>query len=148
VYFSARSFAKLESLARLELPDGDPVRDFFLRELDRGVVLGAGEMRGDVVEVGDRVAYRTNGSRTPENRRLSYPADLRPAADEISVLSPVGVALLGLREGSGMTFTTPDGTATRVHVVKVAPSSNRICQSPEARRGGSRTRASAVNPAL
>jgi regulator of nucleoside diphosphate kinase len=125
VYFSARSFAKLESLARLDLPDGDPVRNFLLRELDRGVVLGAGEMRSDVVEVGDRVAYRTNGSTTPENRRLAYPADLRPAADEISVLSPIGVALLGLREGSGMFFTMPDGTAARVQVVKVAPSSNR-----------------------
>lgn len=118
IYVTTRSFAKLESLARLSLREGDPLRGFLLGELDRAIVLA--EVGAAVVEVGDRVVYRAHGSRTPENRRLVYPGDRHPAGDAIPLLSPVGIALLGLKEGSGMAFSMPDGTRGQVRVVKVA----------------------------
>jgi regulator of nucleoside diphosphate kinase len=47
---------------------------------------------------------------------LSYPHDARPAAGRISVLSPAGMALLGLPVGAVATWTGPQGEETAVRI--------------------------------
>jgi regulator of nucleoside diphosphate kinase len=119
IHVSTRSFAKLERLARLKLAAEDPVRAFLLRELDRAIVLHPTQIPGDVVEIGDQVIFRTAANRLPMKKYLVYPGEQCAAGDSISALSLVGVALLGLREGSGMNFNMPDGSPARVQVEQV-----------------------------
>lgn len=59
----------------------------------------------------------------PRKLTLCYPDDAEPAAGFISVLSPVGVALLGLRGGETAHWTTPDGQAhaARIEAILFQP---------------------------
>lgn len=50
---------------------------------------------------------------------LVYPRDANIATGRISVLTPVGVALLGLAEGATVRFTAPSGEEKRLTVLKV-----------------------------
>jgi regulator of nucleoside diphosphate kinase len=47
---------------------------------------------------------------------LCYPDDAEPADGFISVLSPLGAALIGLRVGDVAQWTTPDGRAHKARV--------------------------------
>lgn len=50
---------------------------------------------------------------------LCYPADAEPDAGFVSVLSPVGAALLGRRVGSRASWVTPDGRRHEAEIVAV-----------------------------
>jgi regulator of nucleoside diphosphate kinase len=47
---------------------------------------------------------------------LCYPSDAEPAAGSISVLSPAGMALLGLPVGALATWTGPNGEESAVRI--------------------------------
>jgi regulator of nucleoside diphosphate kinase len=50
---------------------------------------------------------------------ICFPADAEPAAGFISVLSPVGLGLIGLREGAVARWLTPSGEECSAEVVSV-----------------------------
>ncbi len=52
--------------------------------------------------------------------RLVYPRDADFAGGRLSVLTPVGCALLGLREGESTAFVARDGTRKHLRVLTVA----------------------------
>ena len=56
-------------------------------------------MRADVVTMYSRVELVDVHTHRRQVVTLCYPQDAEPAAGFISVLSPVGISLLGLREG-------------------------------------------------
>jgi regulator of nucleoside diphosphate kinase len=57
------------------------------------------------------------GGGEPARLTLCYPADAEPASGFISVLSPVGIALLGLRLGELARWRTPDGQDHAARIV-------------------------------
>ncbi len=50
---------------------------------------------------------------------LCYPWDAEPAGGFISVLSPVGLALIGMREGSTARWQTPSGEESSAQVAAI-----------------------------
>ena len=50
---------------------------------------------------------------------ICFPRDAEPAAGFISVLSPVGLSLIGLREGAVARWLTPSGEECSAEVVSV-----------------------------
>lgn len=50
---------------------------------------------------------------------LCYPDDADPAAGFVSVLSPVGSALIGLPVGVLATWRTPDGQQLQAHIAEI-----------------------------
>ncbi|WP_312837404.1 GreA/GreB family elongation factor, partial [Atlantibacter hermannii] len=48
-----------------------------------------------------------------------YPAQMRDSAEELSVMAPVGAALLGLRVGSTIHWTLPNGNETHLEVLEL-----------------------------
>lgn len=58
---------------------------------------------------------------TGEQRRLTlcYPHDADPAAGFVSVLSPVGAGLLGLKKGRVARWSTPDGGTATAKIVEI-----------------------------
>lgn len=68
-------------------------------------------VRADVVTVNSRVELLDQHTHRRQVLTLCYPQDAEPAAGFISVLSPVGISLLGLRAGDVATWQTPHGEA-------------------------------------
>ena len=75
--------------------------------------------RGSVA-IGSTVRYAIEGG---EQRTvtLTYPADADIEQGRISVMTPIGIALLGLAKGQSMDWTSRDGRSNRLTVLDVVP---------------------------
>jgi regulator of nucleoside diphosphate kinase len=92
--------------------------DGLLYELERAQVVPDGTVPDDVVRMGSFIRFRTDGGNEREVE-LVYPADADIAAGRVSVLTPVGTALLGLRSGQSITWLTRDGRKQLLTVLGV-----------------------------
>ena len=74
---------------------------------------------GDIVTMYSQfmVVDEATGART--KLALCYPADADPAAGFISVLAPLGAALLGLRVGDVAHWAVPDGESHATRIVEM-----------------------------
>ncbi|WP_247878121.1 hypothetical protein [Azospirillum sp. TSO22-1] len=67
-----------------------------------------------------RVLFRRADGMPLEWGELAYP-DQPPGDGRVTVASPLGVALLGLREGARMPYVDADGTRRWLSVERVLP---------------------------
>lgn len=89
---------------------------FLARELRRAAVCHPDHLPDDVVALNSRVVFRIKGDPEVYARLLVHPRDLLCEATEISVLTPLGTALLGLPVGAAMPFLPLGGEAREVRV--------------------------------
>ena len=78
-------------------------------ELDRATVVPVERMPGNVVRMHSRVTYLDEYSGERREAELVFPDEADLARGKISVLAPVGSALLGLQEGQTIEWLFPDG---------------------------------------
>ena len=93
--------------------------DGLLYELERAQVVPDEAVPGDVVRMGSTVRFRTNGGDEREVE-LVYPKDADIGSGRISVLTPIGTALIGLRSGQSITWLTRDGRKQVLTVLGVS----------------------------
>jgi regulator of nucleoside diphosphate kinase len=93
--------------------------DGLLYELERAKVVADHAVPDNVVRMGSRVRFRTNGG-DERAVELVYPKDADIEAGKISVLTPIGTALIGLRQGQSITWLTRDGRKQVLTVLAVA----------------------------
>lgn len=87
--------------------------------LDMARVVKAETVPESVVTMNSRVLFQD--VRTGEDGTVSivYPDDADPSSGRISVLSPVGAALLGESEGNEVELPLPHGQTRRIKIVDV-----------------------------
>jgi regulator of nucleoside diphosphate kinase len=79
-------------------------------ELDRAIVVPAHEVPHGVVTMGSRIQVRDLGSGRIAGYKLVYPREADAAEHRLSVLAPLGTALLGNAEGDAVEWKMPGGT--------------------------------------
>lgn len=89
------------------------------RELVRANVVPRGEIPKDVVTMNSRVVFENETTGERREVTLVFPAHADIEAGRISVLVPVGTALLGLRAGQSIDWELPGGEKQRYKIVKV-----------------------------
>lgn len=92
-----------------------------LRELlDASELVASPTVPPDVVTMYTQVLLHDPGNDAPQYRlTLCYPEHAEPARGFISVLSPVGTSLIGLRVGDTAQWRTPGGQSGRARIVAV-----------------------------
>ena len=75
------------------------------------------QVPADVVTMYSQIDVLEAGAGRPRRLTLCYPDDAEPSAGFISVLSPVGAALLGLRVGDTARWTGPGGQRSSARVL-------------------------------
>ena len=110
-------------LQRLErvlasLQDVTPGVEALEAELARANVVGHDEVPAGVVTMNSRVFCRDEGSGKEYHLTLVYPQDAGPAGT-VSVLAPVGSALLGLSLDQSIDWSAPYGRKLRLRVIAV-----------------------------
>jgi regulator of nucleoside diphosphate kinase len=85
-------------------------------ELNRAEVVDAGRLPDSVITMNSRVLLLVDG--TEEEVALVYPHEADVSKNMISVLSPIGTAILGYGEGDIIKWNVPSGV-TNVEVKKV-----------------------------
>lgn len=66
-----------------------------------------------------RVRFRDLLTTEEHIRTLVYPAGLKDSREQISVMAPLGAALLGMHVGNSITWPLPNGEATRIEVMEL-----------------------------
>lgn len=88
-------------------------------ELARAVVVPREEMPRDVVTMKSRVVFENETTGERREVTLVYPREADIDAGKISVLVPVGTALLGLRVGQSIDWKLPSGETHRYRIIEV-----------------------------
>lgn len=112
-----------ETLARLAdaIAERNPaVAEELLAELDRARVVADASMRADVVRMGSTLRYVTDAG---EDRTVTlvFPAEADISAGRVSILTPIGAALIGLSPGQSIDWESRDGRVHRLTVEGVEP---------------------------
>ena len=105
----------LDSLGNNQFPDKESLQD----ELDRANVVEPQKIPPDVVTMNSTVTFKVESSDREFSLTLVYPNDAGDNTSKISILAPVGSALLGLREGDEMSWPKPGGGFLVVRILKV-----------------------------
>jgi len=80
------------------------------RELDRAEIIETEDLSSDVVTMHSAVRVRDLDSGRSVVYTLAFPADADIEQQRISVLAPIGTALIGYRAGDHVEWRTPGGT--------------------------------------
>ena len=73
----------------------------------------------DLVTVNSKVSFRDELTGTVHTVTIVYPQDFSIPERRISVLSPVGRALLGRRVGNTVALELPDGNRRDIHITQL-----------------------------
>ena len=110
---------RIEALLE-RLPAADVERLGALRaELDRADVVEPAAMPRDIVTMNSTVTFEDEGNAETLTLTLVYPA-AAGAPGTVSILAPVGSALLGLARGQQIDWPTPDGRVRRLKVLEIS----------------------------
>lgn len=90
------------------------------RELDRARILPPGRVSAGHVRIGSVVCYRDESTGRETRVRLVWPQDADIEQGRISVMTPIGVALIGMAAERSIDWTTRSGEVKRLTVVSVA----------------------------
>ena len=108
---------RLAGLAAVMLDSRPELAEELLGELARARIASGAALPADTVQMGSTLTYEADGQR--RRVTLVYPHDADIAAGRISVLTPIGTALIGLAEGQSIDWTSRDGRRQRLTVVAV-----------------------------
>lgn len=91
-------------------------------ELARADIVQSVEVPSDAVTMGSTVTFTDLDSNEEKTITLVYPGEADVTQMKISVLSPVGSALIGLRIGGNIDWPVPLGKVRRLKVIAVQQS--------------------------
>lgn len=115
---SSHDLERIEALLQAMPERTLPGKGALVEELDRADVRAPHDMPPDVVTMNSTVRFAMAVPRKEFCLTLVYPQDAG-GDDRISVLAPVGSALLGLAAGEGTEWPRPRGGTLRVDVLEV-----------------------------
>ena len=126
--------ADLERLDRLldsASPSHTPGLDALRRELDRAEVVEPHEIPPNVITMNSMARFVDEVSGREYELTLVYPDDTHLTHGTVSVLAPVGSALLGLSVGQSIEWPLPGGRTMTLRVLEVTyqPEATRKQQS-------------------
>ncbi len=88
-------------------------------ELDAATVIPDAELPADVVTMGSIVTFRDTDTGEESTVELVYPVHADASRRRISILAPVGAALIGLRVGEHIAWPVPNGRDRHLEVKDV-----------------------------
>jgi regulator of nucleoside diphosphate kinase len=108
-------YDRLTRLAQSYVARNPDVADELLAELDRARVVEDGRIASEIVRMGSTLRFTSD---LGEDMRvtLAFPGEADIAQGKISILTPIGAALIGLSAGQSIDWTARDG---RIHRLKV-----------------------------
>lgn len=95
------------------------LRTMLLAEIERATLHDAAAIPRDVVTMNATIDFTDDANGSARTVQLVYPADADFEAGRISIMTPVGIGLIGLREGQSIVWPDRDGRERRLTVTRV-----------------------------
>jgi regulator of nucleoside diphosphate kinase len=96
-----------------------PTAQLLEAELERARVVPQAEVPPDVVTMRSLAMFEDQETGKQRELQLVYPDEANPEENKVSILAPIGVALLGLRVGDSIRWPMPGGRHTRFKLLAV-----------------------------
>ncbi|MBC6941122.1 MAG: nucleoside diphosphate kinase regulator [Xanthomonadales bacterium] len=119
ITLSSRDFDRLDALLDTPQWQHNATAHALRDELDRANVVAPEKIPDNLVTMNSTVTCVEEIGGKQHVLTLCYPAEADAAKGRVSVLAPVGAALLGLTTGQTIDWTTPDGQPLRLRVTAV-----------------------------
>ncbi|MEP6511079.1 MAG: nucleoside diphosphate kinase regulator [Dokdonella sp.] len=88
-------------------------------ELSRASIVDSKDVPPNVVTMNSTVVFRTSDGKE-FSLKLVYPQDSDGSPEKLSILAPIGSAILGLKEGDSIAWSVHGGTSVEVKIIRVA----------------------------
>lgn len=122
IVLSADDYERLSTLANAARKRAPRLAEELADEIGRARVLEKGRYPQDIVCMNSEVEFRDDSTGRVQTVTLVYPEDADILQRKVSVLTPVGTALIGLRCGRSITWETPSGEVRQLTVLSVRDS--------------------------
>ena len=119
ITLSTDDYDRLSALADAAMTNMPELAAELADEIGRAHVVEAGRRPQQVVGMHSDVEFRDEGSGKVQRLTLVYPEDADIRQRRLSVLTPVGTALIGVRVGDSIGWETPSGQIRRLTVLSV-----------------------------
>lgn len=90
-----------------------------MEEIDRAKIHVAGKIPADVVTMHARVEFVDEASGASRTVELVWPGEADISAGRVSILTPIGAGLIGLRKGGAILWPDRDGRKRTLTIVSV-----------------------------
>lgn len=118
IVISSLDAERLERLLE-SLPAGSlPGKAALQSELERADIVEPRDIPATVVTMNSTVRFRVETSGEEFTLTLVYPHDMDGSSNKISILAPVGSALLGLSQDDEIEWPRPGGGVLKVRIVE------------------------------
>jgi regulator of nucleoside diphosphate kinase len=121
IQIEATDYERLAALVGAARANSGAAAEALLAELDRAQVVAATDLSAATVRMGSEVTFRDEVAGRVQSVRLVYPGEADIAQRRVSVLTPIGAALIGLSAGQSIVWETPAGQQRRLTVLMVSP---------------------------
>lgn len=125
--------SELAFAAEARLPE---VAEYLERELDRANVVPDGALPPSVVTVGSHVTFVDCDTAQRHSVTLVWPTQEDASRHRLSVMTPVGAALVGLRAGQSIGWQNRMGTWRRLEVESVSQTPVEKVPEPDSAASG------------
>ena len=119
IILSAEDYERLSALARAARKRMPDLAEELADEVGRAHVLAMGEHPQHIVCMNSTVEFRDDTTGKVQMVTLVYPDQADISKGKVSVLTPVGTALIGLRTGDSITWEAPNGQERQLTVLSV-----------------------------
>lgn len=128
IAISRSDHARLLRLAEtLSRSNGDLADQLFV-ELERAEVFPDEDAPRGVVRMGSTLEYETD-SGDLRTVTLAFPGEEDITAGKVSILTPIGVALIGLSAGDSIAWRALDGRAHQLTVRRIEPRGVKLAET-------------------
>lgn len=119
IVISERDAERLEDLLASLPANAFPGKSELEAELERAEIVSPQEIPPTVVTMNSTVRFRMSSSNEEFSLTLVYPRDVDQSGRTISILAPVGSAMLGLSQGDEIEWPRPGGGTLKVRVEEI-----------------------------
>lgn len=119
IVISSSRLTELESLSEKIVRRDPELAEQLIEELGRARIVTPSRLRPDVVDLGRQFTYRDETAGKDHSVTLVLPQDADISNGRISVMTPIGIALIGLAEGSMFHWETRNGHRRELKILKV-----------------------------
>jgi regulator of nucleoside diphosphate kinase len=116
-------FKRLMSLAAAAQSRLPEVADVLQAELDRAEIIAVGSVPAGIVQMGSTLEFRSDSG---QQRRVTlvFPGEENISEGRVSILTPIGTAIIGLSSNQSITWMTRDGREHELTVLSVEQSAS------------------------
>ncbi len=110
---------RLAQLAEAAAETAPATAEYLADEIERATVVPDTAPLAGIVGMESEVIFRDDATGLKKRVTLVYPKSADIEAGRVSVLTPIGAALIGLSAGQAISFATPSGELKSLTVLEV-----------------------------